>query len=278
MEVLVVAAHLGDRAQFEREQVGFARVPEAAAIADHRVRLGRLVRIAAREVPKLVRPEVHRAVDDRSRRKGAREHAKAIGHTAHELIGASLRKKRARVHVLECLDHHELGAQQSHAVHVELGDLIGAIGLGEVDVQARRRDGRSGRAAGCHRHSRCRELRGLRKSCDHRTRAAVDRHDRSRREKARRVVRADDAGKSELARDDRRVRRHPARIRHDRRRAAHDRHPIGRRHAGYEHFTLLQRRGLAQCREHACRSGADAGARTEPANDHRAGGGFFSRR
>ena len=55
-------------------------------------------------------------------------------------------------------------------------------------------------------------------------------------------MRSDDARQSELARDDRRVRRHAAGVGHDRRRASHDRHPIGRRHARDQHLARLHRR------------------------------------
>ena len=66
MQVLEVAPHFGERAQLEREEIGLAGVPEAAAISDHRVRLRRLMVGASGQVPELVRAKVHRAVDDRA--------------------------------------------------------------------------------------------------------------------------------------------------------------------------------------------------------------------
>ena len=73
MQVFIVAADLGECAQLEREQVGLARVPEASAIPDHRIRLVGLVRRSAGKVPEFVRPEVHRPIDDGPRRERSRE-------------------------------------------------------------------------------------------------------------------------------------------------------------------------------------------------------------
>jgi hypothetical protein len=111
MQVFIISTHLGDRAQLEREEVGLTRVPEAAAIPDHWIRLDRLVRGAAREIPELVRAEIHGAVDDGTRREGLGEHAEAVGHAADEVVGAVLGEEGTRMHVLERVEHHEFSAQ-----------------------------------------------------------------------------------------------------------------------------------------------------------------------
>ena len=66
--------------------------------------------------------------------------------------------------------------------------------------------------------------------------AAVHDHHGARRENLRCIVGADHARQTELARHDRRVRRHAPGVGYDRRRASHDRHPVRRRHPGHEDF------------------------------------------
>ena len=101
----MLAPHLGERSQLEREQVGLARVAEAAAIADHRVRLDRLVRLAAREPRNSFDAEVHRAVDRPGRGPNARgERREPVGHASHELVASPLREELARVGAAERLE------------------------------------------------------------------------------------------------------------------------------------------------------------------------------
>ena len=65
------------------------------------------------------------------------------------------------MHSLERLDHHELGAQQSDAVHVARRDLGRALWFGEIDVDARGGDRRRLRG-GCDGGAAARRRRVLR--------------------------------------------------------------------------------------------------------------------
>ena len=61
-----------------------------------------------------------------------------------------------------------------------------------------------------------------------------------------RLAGADDAGDAELAGDDRGVAGHAAGVGDDRRRAAHQRHPVGRGHVGDEDLAVVQLVGVRQ--------------------------------
>ena len=96
------------------------------------------MRGAPGETAKLIRAKVHGAVDHGPRREGSGERANALRHATYEAVAVALLEQLARMHAAERGEHHELGAQQPHAVDILRGDLHRPLGLGQIDVDARR--------------------------------------------------------------------------------------------------------------------------------------------
>ena len=181
---------------------------------------------------------------------------------------APLLDQQPRVHALQRLDHHQLRPQQADPVDRQARHPLQLRGLGEVDEDLgpghRRRRGSSGSA---------RRLRGARRGRRGRSLgddalAGVDRDQLAVAQDLGRLGGADHAGDAELAGDDRRVAGHPAGVGDDRRRLAHQRHPVGRGHVGDENLAVEQPVGAGERADHPHRPVGDAGSRPEPAHEH----------
>jgi hypothetical protein len=124
--------------QLKREQLRVANVAEAAAEPDHRVLLRGFERGAAGEAAELVGPEVHGAVHHGPRSERAGDVQQRRAHVRDEALALAACQQPLRVLPVEGFDHHELGAQQPHAVDRQLGDLRRLLGNRQVHVHRRR--------------------------------------------------------------------------------------------------------------------------------------------
>ncbi len=235
-------AHPPERLQLERERLGILDVAVAPPVPDHRILLDGLELLTAGEAPELVRPEIHRAVHDRPRPERAGDLSQLRTHPADELVALAVRDQCSRVPSAECVDDHELAAQQPDPVHLERSDFRSAICHRQVDVQlgcrhlrhgCERRDGAF--VAGDHRGQVALAI-----AREHLARGSVDGDHVAVSQRRRGSAGSDDRRQPELATHDRSVARAAAGVGDERGGAAHRGHPVGRGHLGDQDVTVRE--------------------------------------
>ncbi len=230
LEVRELLADPTERLQFQRERLGILDVAVAPAVPDHRVLLDGLELLAAGETPELVRPEIHRAVHDRPGAERAGDLSQLRSHPADELVALAVRDQCPGVSSAERVDDHELAPEQPDPVHVERSHLHGTIGHRQIDVQLGRRHlghGCERRRATFHAVRDHRREVALAITGEHLPRSGVDRDDVTVAQRRRGDTGADDRRQPQLAAHDRRVAGAATGVGDERRRAAHDGHPVG---------------------------------------------------
>ncbi len=166
----------------------------------------------------------------------------------------------------ERLDHHQLGPQQADALGVERGRAVDLRRLGQVDQQLGARHRRGG-------HGRRGRGSGGRDGCcalAHHAVRGVHGDQLAVAQPGGALARADEARDAELARHDRRMTRHAARVGDDRRGLPHQRNPVRRRHVRDEHVALVQPCGVGELADHAHGAAREAGRRAQALDQLRA--------
>ncbi len=232
---------LADRLQLELEQVRLAHVAQGPAVADHRVRLLGLEALAALEAAELVAAEVDRPVGDRPRREGGGERGQRLGHPLDEArrcrrapaaargwtpSSASTTISSARSRPTPSTSR--FATRSSWEGSERLTQQLGAD-RPPVPQPVPQPD-RPPAGANSRAPSVTAPLAG------------IDGDDLAVAQDLGRIGGADHAGDAELAGDDRGVAGHPSGVGDDRRRPAHQRHPVGGGHVGDENLALLQLR------------------------------------